>query len=156
MPLQIPMSPLGDRKIIVTLGNNTLQLRTYFNSVSEYYCLDVLTELDEPIVLGITLKSPFNLFARQELTNSIGQLRMSANGDMISAELRQELTNTIGQLRMSANATPFGSLGQTAQLLWFAPGEFESLDFDEIGDVTTLPLTYDFDALFPPRRQPLT
>ena len=126
------MSPLGDRKIIVTLGANTLQLRTYFNSVSEYYCLDVLTELDEPIVLGITLKSPFNLFARQELTN------------------------TIGQLRMSDNATPFGTLGQTAQLLWFAPGEFESLDFDEIGDVTTLPLTYDFDALFPPRRQPLT
>lgn len=132
MPLQIPMSPLGDRKIIVTLGTNTLQLRTYFNSVSEYYCLDVLTELDEPIVLGITLKSPFNLFARQELTN------------------------TIGQLRMSDNATPFGTLGQTAQLLWFAPGEFEALDFDEIGDVTTLPLTYDFDALFPPRRQPLT
>ena len=132
MPLQIPMSPLGDRKIIVTLGTNTLQLRTYFNSVSQYYCLDVLTELDEPIVLGITLKSPFNLFARQELTN------------------------TIGQLRMSDNATPFGTLGQTAQLLWFAPGEFESLDFDEIGDVTTLPLTYDFDALFPPRRQPLT
>ena len=126
------MSPLGDRKIIVTLGTNTLQLRTYFNSVSEYYCLDVLTELDEPIVLGITLKSPFNLFARQELTN------------------------TIGQLRMSDNATPFGTLGQTAQLLWFAPGEFEALDFDEIGDVTTLPLTYDFDALFPPRRQPLT
>ena len=132
MPLQIPMSPLGDRKIIVTLGTNTLQLRTYFNSVSQYYCLDVLTELDEPIVLGITLKPLFNLFARQELTN------------------------TIGQLRMSANATPFGTLGQTAQLLWFSPGEFEALDFDDIGDVTTLPLTYDFDALFPPRRQPLT
>lgn len=126
------MSPLGDRKIIVTLGENTLQLRTYFNSISNYYYLDVLTELDEPIVLGITLKSPFNLFARQELSN------------------------TIGQLRMSDNATPFGSLGQTAQLLWFAPGEYESFDFDELGDVATLPLTYNFDALFPPRVQPLT
>ena len=132
MPLQIPMSPLGDRKIIVTLGTSTLQLRTYFNSISEYYYLDVLTELDEPIALGITLKTPFNLFARQELTN------------------------TIGQLRMSADAKFFGSLGQTAQLLWFAPGEFEMLGFDDLGDVTTLPLTYDFDALFPPRSQPLS
>ena len=131
MPLQIPVQPDGDRKVVVTLGENTLQFRTYFNSLINYYKLDLLTELGEPIVLGITLKSTFNLL------------------------VRPELQKTIGSLRMTQDATPFGSLGQTAQLLWFASDDGFS-DDDLIGDVTTLPVTYDFEELFPRRNNPLT
>jgi len=126
---EIPTTPDADRVILITLGDNTVQIRTYYNSISQYYYMDILTEQEEPIELGITLKGFFNLM------------------------LTKSLTARYGQIRMTAPAFGFGSLGTTAKMMWFEAGEFEALAIDEIGDTATLPITYDFDALFPPRLQ---
>ena len=118
----IPVNNSGDRIFSISLGDNTIKIRTYFNSVIDYWFADFYTETDTPILLGATLKSGINILG-----------------------IRTSIERQYGQIRMTRSAQGVNSLGNTAKMIWLSNDEFTEPELD----ASTLPLTYDFDALFP-------
>lgn len=128
MALEIPLNSAGSRRIFVDLNRQPFGIRTYWNPTARTWFMDLTDRLDNPILLGMAMVPEINLFeAFPGLTSTIGQFRVivTDGGE----------NNTID------------SLGNTAFLIYFPPGEFESTypNFDDPG---INPLTYNFDDLF--------
>lgn len=123
MAIQIPTASSGDRRIKISLGENVLTVRTYFNRVMDFWVMDLATDDGDPIANGMTIVAGINLL-----------------------EASQALTDIYGQFRVTADARGSQALDNVA-LIWFAPGEFEAQEDPD--EFFSPPLNYDFDALFP-------
>lgn len=106
--LILPVNSTGDRRIQVLLGDFLLTVRTYWNPTVPGWYMDLVGSDGIDIALGVALVPEINVVAYDPtITRVYGQFRV--------------FTVAGGE-----NATET-SLGNTAQLWWFAPGEFESL-----------------------------
>ena len=123
MAINIPLNNSGARRFKVLLGEQVLTLRTFFNTLSDFWVLDISTQNGTPVANGLNLVAGINLL-----------------------EWSPSLTTQYGQFRMTIDAKGDEALS-SAELIWFSPGEFENL-FEEV-DTFSPPLNYDFDALFP-------
>ncbi len=122
----LPVTADNDRRFQVLLGDNLLTLRTYFNSVVPGWFMDIVAQDETPFARGLALVPAINILrANAELTRTLGQFRVIVSDG-------------------GENDTP-ESLGNTAQLWWFAPGEFETLDQDTVVDYT---LPFDVRAMY--------
>ncbi|MPW31995.1 hypothetical protein F9L16_23905 [Agarivorans sp. B2Z047] len=123
MATKIPLTSAGDRRMKISLGDNVLTLRTYYNRVMAFWVLDILTDDGDPIAEGLNMVGAINLL-----------------------EASKTLTHQYGQFRLDKDATGENSL-EDIGFYWFAPGEFEALVPEEL--FFSPPLNYDFDLLFP-------
>lgn len=123
MALKIKLNSQGDSRFRITLGDNQLIIRTYFNKILNYWIIDLSLDDGTAIATGLNLVAGINLL-----------------------EWSDKLTDIYGQFRMTDDAEGSDSI-DTAELIWFAPGEFEKL-FEDV-ETFSPPLNYDFDALFP-------
>lgn len=123
MAIQIPTNNAGDRRLKISLGDNVLTIRTYFNRIVNFWAMDIATDDGDPIATGLNIVAGINLI-----------------------EWSQTLTDIYGQFRVTEDARGQESLAEVA-LVWFAPGEFEELEDPE--EFFSPPINYDFDALFP-------
>lgn len=120
MAYQIPVNSAPDRQFEVVLGDNLLTLRTYFNEVTSQWFLDVTDGATTVYALGLALVPWLNVFeADPTLTRTLGQFRVAV-------------------LDGGENDTA-ASLGTSALLYWFAPGEFEALEAAQAPALTPLP-----------------
>lgn len=123
MPLKIPLKSAGARRVKVSLGENLVMVRTYFNRILNYWVMDLFTDDGVGIASGLNMVAGINML-----------------------EWSKRLTNEYGQFRVTGEA-----MGETAldeiSLIWFSPGEFEAQE--DPFEVYSPPLNYDFDALFP-------
>lgn len=120
MAFKIPVNNTPDRQLDIVLGDNLLTLRTYFNQTLAQWFMDVSDGAGVMYARGLALVPWINLFeANPTLTRTLGQFRVAS-------------------LDGGENDTS-DSLGQTAALYWFAPGEFEALETPEAAGLTPLP-----------------
>lgn len=137
--IKIPLNSADSRVIVCPLRDYTLQFRTIYNERMGYYTLDILTETSEPLALGLTMKAFINLLCTQPtLTEKYGQFRVLGSG--------------------VDGARGRGSIGTIANLYHFDDeADFklfsDLLGYDFSPEPETLPLSYDFNLLFPPARQ---
>lgn len=114
MPQIIPLTNDPDRRITVDLGDNLLTLRTYYNPTVPGWYMDI-----EGYALGLALVPYANVLQQSpELTRSLGQFRLFVDGG----------ADVIVDSLPASGAAGFAVLGQSAQLWWFAPGEWVSDD----------------------------
>lgn len=135
MALILPVNSTGDRRIQVLLGSNLLSIRTYWNPTVPSWYMDIYGPNGLPIAEGLALVPVVNVLASQpNLTRVFGQFR-------------------IFTLDGGENNTE-DSLGRTAKLWWFAPGEWEANEI-ESDFLTELP--FDVRAMYapPPPAPPL-
>lgn len=126
MAAQLPVTNEPDRQFEVVLGDNLLTVRTYFNTVARTWFMDLYDGNDNPLALGLALVPLINVLeASPQLTQALGQFRI--------------LTTDGGE-----NDTA-DSLGVTGLLYWFAPGEFEAQEVDE---VVLTPLPFNVADLY--------
>lgn len=102
MALLIPVTDDPDRRLTVELGDNLLDLRTYYNPTVPGWYLDI-----DGHAHGLALVPAVNVL-----------------------EASPQLTATLGQFRVipTDGADTVGDLGATALLWWFAPGEWPEDD----------------------------
>lgn len=102
---ELPTSADGARHATVDIpGAGTYRLRTYYRHRGGCFLLDVFEASGEPMLLGVPLVAGVSLLHKVPRARAL-----------------------LGQLRMSADSTNPASLGDTARLVQFAPGEFEQL-----------------------------
>lgn len=137
MALILPVNNTGDRRIQVLLGGNLLSVRTYWNPTVPAWYMDIYGPNGQPIAEGLALVPVVNVLASQpNLTKVFGQFR-------------------IFTLDGGENNTE-DSLGRTAKLWWFEPGEWEA---NEIESEFMTELPFDVRAMYsppPPAPPPLT
>lgn len=128
MALILPVNSTGDRRIQCLLGNNLLFIRTYWNSTVPGWYMDLNGPNGLPIASGLALVPVVNVLAADPtLTRIYGQFRVfTLDGGENNAE---------------------DSLGRTAKLWWFAPGEWEANEIETELD-TALP--FDVRAMYLP------
>ena len=126
MALIIPVDSTGDRRIQVLLGQSLVSIRTYWNSTVSGWYMDLFDNNGETITLGMALAPIVNVLESQpNLTRIYGQFRIfTKDGGENSTET---------------------SLGDTAQLWWFEPGEWEE---NEIPQAVTTVLPFDVYAMY--------
>lgn len=123
MPEIIPVDSTGDRRIQVLLGQNLVTIRTYWNSTIPGWFMDLV---GVPGGLGLALVPVFNVLDSQpNLTRIYGQFRI------FTKDGSENNTET--------------SLGDVAQLWWFAPGEWEE---NEIPQAVTTVLPFDVYTMY--------
>lgn len=128
MALILPVNSTGDRRIQVLLGQNLLSIRTYWDSTVPGWYMDLYGSNGLPIALGLALVPIVNVLeSQQNITRVYGQFR-------------------IFTLDGGENATS-DSLGRTAKLWWFAPGEWEANEIEALLDVQ---LPFDVRAMYTP------
>lgn len=128
MALILPVNSTGDRRIQVLLGNNLLSIRTYWNPTVPSWYMDLYGPNGLPITLGLALVPVANVLESQKnLTRVFGQFR-------------------IFTLDGGENNTE-DSLGRTAKLWWFAPGEWEAAEAEQELDVE---LPFDVRSMYQP------
>ena len=90
--------------------------------------LDLYTNTAEPLALGAALVPAINILRNfPPLAQTFGELHvLDISGD---------------------NNAQSTSLGNTAQLIYFEPGEFETT-YPDFGTFDTKPLAYNFDDFF--------
>jgi len=126
----IRLNPSNTGNYNVTLNGTTFFLRTYFNQYANRWFLDFKDVEDIPIAMGLAIVHGVDLFAsRPALGVEIGEIRPFdlSGGDCQDRE----------------------ALGDTVILVYFLPGEFETL-FVDIDDVLFRDLGYtqeDFDSV---------
>lgn len=126
MALIIPVDSTGDRRIQVLLGQNLVSIRTYWNSTVPGWYMDLFDNNGATITLGLALVPIVNVLESQpNLTRIYGQFRIFMKDN-------------------SENNTET-SLGDVAQLWWFAPGEWEE---NEIPQAVTTVLPFDVYAMY--------
>ena len=104
----IPMADNGSRRITVDLGNDLgiHTFQTYYNYLADMWFMDLLDADDNAIISGLALAPFINVLRAHTNMEPIGELRVSdTSGDN--------------------NALP-DSLGNTAQLVHYDPGEFDA------------------------------
>ncbi len=128
MALEIPVNSAGSRRIFADLNRQTFGIRTYWNPTARTWFMDLTDRLDVPIQSGLALVPVINILeAHPDLTATIGQFRIVVNDG-------------------GENDT-IDSLGNTAALVYFVPGEFEAT-YPNFDAPPIIPLTYVFDDLF--------
>ncbi len=124
----IPTINTSNSTFSVVLNNVGYNMRTYWQEEATMWFLDLSLNDDTPVAMGLALVPNINIlrFSRT-LTRTIGELRVvGIDGDQ-------------------NNRTD--SLGNTSQLIYFLPGEFDTLFPDyESQDFRTQ--QFDFDELF--------
>lgn len=126
MALILPVDSTGDRRIQILLGQNLVTIRTYWNSTVPGWYMDLIDNNGNPITLGLALVPIVNaLDSQSNLTRIYGQFRIFMKDN-------------------SENNTET-SLGDVAQLWWFAPGEWEE---NEIPEAVTTVLPFDVYAMY--------
>lgn len=126
MALQIPVNAEPDRDLQIQLGQNLMTVRTYYNTIGATWFMDLTDENGAVLARGLALVPLINVLeAESELTRLYGQFRIETVND-------------------TENNTP-DSLGNTASLWWFAPGEFEALD---IVDANINPLPFNVRDMY--------
>lgn len=130
MALILPVNSAGDRRIQLLLGNILMTVRTYWNPTVPAWYMDLFGPNGLPIAEGLALVPVINVLESQPtLTRIYGQFRVfTLDGGENSTE---------------------DSLGRTAKLWWFAPGEWEA---NEIETAIETALPFDVRAMytFPP------
>lgn len=112
MPQIIPVNSTGDRRIRCLLGSNLLTIRTYWNPTVPGWYMDLIDSAGVVLAAGAALVPEVNVIGYDlTLTRLYGQFRV--------------FTTDGGE-----NATD-SSLGSTALLWWFAPGEWEAAEVEE-------------------------
>ncbi len=107
--LIIPVNSDADRRVQVLLGDNLLTIRTYWNDLVPAWYMDISDDAGNDIAIGIALVPVINLLKfSPTLTRIYGQFRI------VTKDNSENDTET--------------SLGDTALLYWFAPGEAEALE----------------------------
>lgn len=128
MALIIPVNSVGDRRIQVLLGENLLTVRTYWNPTVPGWYMDLVDSAGQPIAVGLALVPVSNVL-----------------------ESQPALTRVYGQFRIfmvdSGENTLETSLGDTAKLWWFAPGEWEENEIEQ-SFITVLP--FDVTTMYSP------
>lgn len=110
MPQIIPLTNDPDRKLTIELGDNLLNLRTYYNPTVPGWYMDI-----EGHALGLALVPYINVLQQSpELTRTLGQFRLFVDGG----------ADVIVDSVPFSGAEGLDVLGQSAQLWWFAPGEW--------------------------------
>lgn len=133
MALILPVNSTGDRRIQVLLGSNLLSIRTYWNPTVPSWYMDIFGPNGLPIAQGLALVPIVNLLESQpNLTRVFGQFR-------------------IFTLDNGENNTD-DSLGRTAKLWWFAPGEWEA---NEIESEFFTELPFDVRDMYTPGPDPI-
>lgn len=128
MALILPVNSTGDRRIQLLLGQNLLSIRTYWNPTVPGWYMDLYGPNGLPIALGLALVPVVNVLeSQQNITRVYGQFRVFT-------------------LDGGENATS-DSLGRTAKLWWFAPGEWEANEIEAQLDVE---LPFDVRAMYTP------
>lgn len=128
MALILPVNSTGDRRIQVLLGNNLLSIRTYWSPTVPAWYMDIFGPNGMPIAAGLCLVPIVNVLESQKnLTKAIGQFRVFTldNGENNTED----------------------SLGRTAKLWWFAPGEWEA---SEVEAEFLAELPFDVRAMYTP------
>lgn len=124
----LPVNSAADREFQVLLGSNLLTVRTYWNATLARWHMDLYDVDGVALARGLTLVPAINVLeAETELTRTIGQFRIAPANN-------------------AENDTPT-SLGDTCQLWWFAPGEFEAYQ-DTLPPITTTPLPFDVRTMY--------
>ncbi len=103
--INLPVNSHPDRAFQILLGENLLTIRTYWNGTVPAWYMDIIAQDETPIALGLALVPVINIL-----------------------EFSPQLTMDFGQFRVittDENDTPT-SLGNTAQVWWYAPNEFEN------------------------------
>lgn len=102
---EIPTRADGARRSTVDIqGIGTFTLRTYYRHIGRSFLMDLHEATGQAILLGVPL------VAGVSLLNKAPRSR-----------------DTLGQWRMTADSSGPESLGDSAQLVQFDPGEFEQL-----------------------------
>ena len=127
MPAIIPVSNTTTTIELVVLDGTSYTLRTYYNDGASMWFLDILLG-DANIAAGLALTPNDNILQYSApLRMSIGELRiLDLNGE--------------------GNTKP-ENLGVDAILLYFTPGEFETL-YPTYNQLAFRPLPYDINAMF--------
>lgn len=126
MALVIPVNSEPDRELQIQLGENLMTVRTYYNTIAATWFMDLSGDNDVVLARGLALVPLINVLqAESELTRLYGQFRIE----------------TVNE---TENDNP-DSLGNSATLWWFAPGEFEALD---IVDTTINPLPFNVRDMY--------
>lgn len=128
MALILPVNSTGDRRIQLLLGQNLLSIRTYWNPTVPGWYMDLFGSNGLSIREGLALVPIVNVLeAYPNITRVYGQFRVfTLDGGENSTE---------------------DSLGRTAKLWWFAPGEWEA---NEIESDLDDELPFDVRAMYSP------
>jgi hypothetical protein len=106
----IPLDSSGARRISVDLLNDlgVYEFRSYWNDTMKTWNLDIYDDAGNDVIIGLPLVIGINILkAHPDISSRLGQLRVfSDNAD---------------------NNRTNDDLGDTAQLVHYPPGEFESL-----------------------------
>lgn len=122
MPLILPLTAEPDRVFTVLLGDQLVSVRTYYNPTVPGWYMDLRDPDGTALALGLALVPVVNMLAdNPDLTRVYGQFRTVVLDD--------------------AEFLTLEALGNTAQVYWFAPGEWEATD-----DGLTADLTLPFDV----------
>jgi len=128
MPFVIPTFNGGTTKYNVNLNGQVFFFRTYWNEFALMWFLDITDVNDENVAMGLALVPDVNILGYSpQLSQDIGELRISDPGG-------------------DGNATET-SLGDTATLYYFLPGEFETL-FPDFNKEEVRTQQFVFDDLF--------
>lgn len=104
MPQLIPFTNDGARTIDIALGENVFRLRTYYLPYTTTWVMDIMDQLDNPIVLGIALNTGVDNLVKGK------------------AKIFQNQTIRCVSLDGTQNNTP-DSLGTTCVVLYYPEGE---------------------------------
>lgn len=124
----IPLSDAGKVSTSVTLNSRNLVLTTLYNVRARMWYVDVVLD-GVTYFLGKAMVPEINLLRNNQELDTFGELRiLDLNGDQ---------------------NTTIDSLGNTAILLFFLPGEFSTL-YPNFNKITPKPLGYDINEFFIP------
>lgn len=130
MPSVIPTFNTGTTSYNVALNGTTYFFKTYWNEYAAMWFLDILDSDGNNVAMGLALVPDINIFRYDtQLTNTIGELR-------------------VADLTGEGNAKD-DSLGNTALLYYFLPGEFQQL-YPNYNVENVRPQQFDLDELYPP------
>lgn len=102
---EIPTTADGARRVTVDIqGVGTYTLRTYYRHIGNSFLMDLHDASGAPILIGVPL------VAGVSLLNKTPRSR-----------------DSLGQLRMTDDSSAPDALGDSARLIQFDPGEFETL-----------------------------
>lgn len=127
MPVIIPTTADVSRTFSFDSGTFLFGMKTYYNAKLNYWYCDI-SEAGVDLILGAGISANTNILSfSPNLTRKFGQF----------------IPVNVNELTIPSPT----SLGDTVEITYFEPGEFEST-YPEYNNVLLQPLTYDFDLLF--------
>jgi hypothetical protein len=107
----IPFKESASWQAQITLTGVIFILSFSWNAMNEYWTMSIYDRNDQPIVLGIKVVTNYNLTAQYAATPGMPQ------GDIICQNIIGQWTD-IGRFDM----------GETTELIYYEPGELDSLE----------------------------